>query len=44
MTEIDEFKARLRGEVESARHIRDMQDRAAEQYREMQSTTRSSSA
>ena len=38
MTEIDEFKAKLRGEVESARErIREMQDQAAEQYREMQS-------
>src|SRR5208337_1700528 len=37
MTEIDEFKAKLRGEVESARErIREMQDQAAEQYREMQ--------
>ena len=38
MTEIDEFKAKLRGEVESAmERIREMQDQAAEQYREMQS-------
>ena len=37
MTEIDEFKAKLRGEVESAMvRIREMQDQAAEQYREMQ--------
>ena len=37
MTEIDEFKAKLRGEVESAmERIREMQDQAAEQYREMQ--------
>jgi YHS domain-containing protein len=38
MTEIDEFKAKLRGEAEAARErIREMQDQAAEQYREMQS-------
>ena len=37
MTEIDEFKAKLRGEVESAmERVREMQDQAAEQYREMQ--------
>jgi len=37
MTETDEFKARLRGEAESARErIRAMQDQTAEQYREMQ--------
>ncbi|MFO0892629.1 MAG: hypothetical protein U0790_26235 [Isosphaeraceae bacterium] len=37
MTEIDEFKARLRGEVDSAmERVREMQSRAAEQYREMQ--------
>jgi YHS domain-containing protein len=38
MTEIDEFKAKLRGEVKSAmERVREMQDQAAEQYREMQS-------
>src|SRR5689334_3853426 len=37
MTEIDEFKAKLQGEVESARErIRAVQDLAAEQYRQMQ--------
>jgi YHS domain-containing protein len=37
MTDIDEFKARLRGEVDAAReHVRELQDQAAEQYREMQ--------
>jgi hypothetical protein len=37
MSEIDEFKAKLQGEVESAmERIREMQDQAAEQYREMQ--------
>jgi len=37
MTEIDEFKAKLRGEVESAKErVREMQDQASEQYREMQ--------
>ena len=38
MTEIDEFKAKLRGETEAAmERIRVMQAQAAEQYREMQS-------
>jgi YHS domain-containing protein len=38
MTEIDEFKAKLRGEASSAmERIRQMQDQAAERYREMQS-------
>jgi hypothetical protein len=38
MTEIDEFKAKLRGEVESARErVREMQIEAAQQFREMQS-------
>jgi YHS domain-containing protein len=38
MSEIDEFKAKLRGEAEAARErIREMQAQAAEQYREMQS-------
>jgi YHS domain-containing protein len=38
MTEIDEFKAKLRGEVESAKErVREMQDQAAVQYREMES-------
>jgi hypothetical protein len=38
MTDIDEFKAKLRGEVSSAmERIHRMQDQAAEQYREMQS-------
>jgi YHS domain-containing protein len=38
MTEIDEFKAKLRGEVESSmERVREMQYQAAEQYREMQS-------
>jgi hypothetical protein len=33
MTEIDEFKAKLRGEVESAKgRIREMQAQTAEQY------------
>jgi hypothetical protein len=37
MSEIDEFKAKLQGEVESARErIRAVQDQAAEQYRQMQ--------
>jgi YHS domain-containing protein len=37
MTEIDEFKAQLRGEAEAAmERIREMQAQAAEQYREMQ--------
>ena len=37
MTEKDEFKAKLRGEVDSAmERIREMQDQAAEQYRQMQ--------
>lgn len=37
MSEIDEFKAKLQGEVESAmERIREMQDQAAEQYRDMQ--------
>ena len=44
MSEIDEFKAKIRGEVESARdRIREMQDQAAEQYRRCRQTTRSSS-
>jgi YHS domain-containing protein len=38
MTEIDEFKAKLRGETEAAmERVRVMQAQAAEQYREMQS-------
>jgi len=38
MSEIDEFKAKLRGEAEAAmERIRHMQAQAAEQYREMQS-------
>jgi hypothetical protein len=38
MTEIDEFKAQLWGEAEAAtERIREMQDQAAEQYRESQS-------
>ena len=37
MTEIDEFKAQLRGEAEAARErIREIQDQAAAQFREMQ--------
>jgi YHS domain-containing protein len=37
MTEVDEFKAQLRGEAEAARErIREMQAQAAEQYRMMQ--------
>jgi YHS domain-containing protein len=38
MTEIDEFKAKLRGEVESAKErVREMQNQAAHEFREMQS-------
>jgi len=38
MTEIDEFKAKVRGEAEAAmERIREMQAQAAQQYREMQS-------
>jgi YHS domain-containing protein len=41
MTEIDEFKAKLRGEIASGmERIHQMQDHAAEQYREMQSNYR----
>ena len=37
MTEIDDFKGKLRGEVEAAKErVQTMQAQAAEQYRQMQ--------